>query len=97
MYICIVISNKTFERISKALGDPNRVAILQEIKRNKNCLFCSEIHELVNLAQPSISHHLKQLADAELIIPEKEGRNLKYALNKPVIDDYIDFLRRLNS
>ena len=91
------MTNKTFERISKALGDPNRLAILQEIKRRKTCLFCSEINELVNLAQPSISHHLKQLVDAELIIPTKEGRNLKYALNKEVIEDYITWLKTLKS
>jgi len=89
------MNNKTFERISKALGDPTRVAILQEIKRSKNCLYCTNIHELVNLAQPSISHHLKQLSDAELIIPEKEGRNLKYGLNKEVIEDYIMYLKNL--
>ena len=50
---------------------------------------------MLDLAQPSISHHLKQLVDAELLLPEKEGRNLKYTLNKAVLDDYIAFLSTL--
>lgn len=91
------MTNKNVERISKALGDPNRLAILQEIKRNKTCLYCSQINELVNLAQPSISHHLKQLVDAELIIPTKEGRNLKYSLNKEIIEEYITYLKTLKA
>lgn len=49
---------------------------------------------MLDLTQPSISHHLKQLVDADLLIPEKEGRNVKYVLNQKVLDDYID---RLNA
>lgn len=86
---------KKFERISKALSDPNRVCILQEIKKKNNCLYCTEIHDFVTLAQPSISHHVKQLTDADLIIPEKEGRNLKYTLNEEVLNEYIDYLNKL--
>lgn len=89
------MDSKKFERISKALSDPNRIVILQKFRKKKDCLHCSEIHDMLDLAQPSISHHLKQLVDADLLIPEKEGRNLKYALNKAVLDDYIAFLNTL--
>lgn len=89
------MDSKRIERISKALSDPNRVAILQKFKRKKDCLYCSEIHDMLDLAQPSVSHHLKQLVDADLLIPEKEGRNLKYQLNDTVLDDYIAFLNAL--
>ena len=89
------MDTKKIERISKALSDPNRVAILQKFKKKKDCLYCSEIHDMLDLAQPSISHHLKQLVDADLLIPEKEGRNLKYLLNDAVLDDYIAFLNGL--
>jgi ArsR family transcriptional regulator len=91
------MDSKKIERISKALSDPNRVAILQKFRRKKDCLYCSEIHDMLDLAQPSISHHLKQLVDADLLIPEKEGRNLKYLLNDAVLDDYIAFLNALKS
>ena len=91
------MDSKKIERISKALSDPNRIAILQKFRKKKDCLYCSEIHDMLDLAQPSISHHLKQLVDADLLIPEKEGRNLKYLLNDAVLDDYIAFLNALKS
>ncbi len=50
---------KSVEKISKALGDKNRLNILQHITKNGGCAQCSEIHDIINLAQPSISHHVK--------------------------------------
>jgi len=92
------MDSKKFEKISKALSDSSRIAILEKFKKKKDdCLYCTEVHDFLDLAQPSISHHLKQLVDADLLIPEKEGRNLKYLLNQPVLDDYIKFLSALKS
>ena len=88
------MDNKKIEKISKALADANRIAILQQLRKKKNCLYCSEINDLLNLTQPSVSHHMKQLVDADLLIPEKEGRNIKYQLNEKVLDDYIASLNR---
>jgi ArsR family transcriptional regulator len=53
------------------------------------------VNDLLDLTQPSVSHHLKQLVDAELLLPQKEGRNLKYVLNQQVLDDYITCLNDL--
>ncbi|AFD06119.1 ArsR/SmtB family transcription factor [Solitalea canadensis] len=86
---------KRVERISKALSDPSRIKILQSVSKKKTCLYCTEIGDIIDLAQPSISHHLKQLVDADLIISEKEGRSVKYRLNNEVIDDYTKFLTDL--
>ena len=85
---------KDIERISKALGDPTRLRILQEVKQ-REWMQCAEICGIIDLAQPSISHHLKQLSDAGLLIPEKEGRNLKYTIDKEVLSSYITFLSAL--
>lgn len=85
---------KQFEKISKALADPNRLMILKEIKKKKqNCLYCIDIYNKTSLAQPSISHHLKLLTDANLITSEKEGRTVKYSLNNEVFEEFITFLR----
>lgn len=89
---------KKFEKISKALADPNRLMIIKEIKKKKqNCLYCMDIYEKSTLAQPSISHHLKLLTDADLITAEKEGRQVKYSLNNQVFDEYIGFLENLKA
>lgn len=86
---------KRAEKISKALSDPTRLKILNEIKKKAVCLYCVELYDNINLAQPSICHHLKQLTETSIILSEKEGRNIKYTLNNEVIDEYIHFLQDL--
>lgn len=100
-YLCSQITripdmdNRKFEKVSRALSDASRIFILQQFKKKKGCLYCAEITEMLELTQPSVSHHLKQLVEADLLIPEKEGRNLKYILNQKVLNDYIDRLNAL--
>jgi ArsR family transcriptional regulator len=89
------MNNKKFEQISRALSDSNRITILQQFKKEKGCVHCADVNELLDLTQPCISHHLKQLVDADLLIPEKEGRAIKYILNKKVLDGYISDLNAL--
>jgi ArsR family transcriptional regulator, arsenate/arsenite/antimonite-responsive transcriptional repressor len=91
----MAMNAKIAGKISKALADPNRLAILKELKKQKNCLYCADIGDVIDLAQPSISHHLKLLTDTEIITSEKEGRNIKYKLNDKVLDEYISFLEDL--
>ena len=91
----VALTFKHFEKISKALGDCNRLKILHFISNKGGCGQCSDIHTVVDLAQPSISHHVKILIESGLIEPEKEGRNHKYTLNEPMLDLYINMLNDL--
>lgn len=83
---------KRVKKISKALADVSRLQILMEIRRKSSYLMCSDICEFINLSQPSISHHIKQLLEADLIGFEKEGRQMKYHINEEVFTDYINYL-----
>jgi len=91
----MAMNAKKAEKISKALADPNRLLILKEIKKQRECMYCSDLNDIVDLAQPSIAHHLKLLTDTELITSQKEGRYVKYSLNDQVLDEYIGFLQSL--
>ncbi len=44
---------KKVEKISKALADPNRLQILKSLHKNQACMYCSEINDIIELAQPS--------------------------------------------
>lgn len=90
-----MINSKKAGKISKALADPNRLLILKEIKKQKDCLYCVDLGDIVDLAQPSIAHHLKILTDNELVTSSKEGRNVKYKINNEVLNEYIGFLESL--
>ena len=79
---------KQIEKISKALSDVNRLRILQYMQQNQGKAECTEACNLLDLAQPSISHHIKKLIEAELINQHKIGRHSHYSLNHEVWDNY---------
>ena len=86
---------KQLEKIAKALSDANRLRILQHISKKGGCGQCADIQGILDLTQPSISHHIKILVEAGLIEPEKEGRNHKYNLNEKLVEDYTKAINHL--
>lgn len=80
------------EKITKALGDPYRIRIIEAIRKKRGWMQCSDILELTGLSQPTTSHHIKLLVEAELIIAEKHGRKMKYAINKDVFAAFTSYL-----
>jgi len=86
---------KQIEKISKALGDSNRLKILKAIQVQEGRLDCTVIVSSLDLAQPSISHHIKKLLEAELIESHKEGRFYSYSLRNEVLEEYLQALRKL--
>ena len=62
-------------RIFKALGDPTRVRLLSLIAAHDDGEACiCDLTVPVGLSQPTVSHHMKQLADAGLVTREQRGK-----------------------
>jgi ArsR family transcriptional regulator len=76
-----------FARIAKALADPRRFQILETIA---NCreVGCQRLCEQFPVAQPTMSHHLKELARAGLIEPWREGQFAFYRFRDDVLAEY---------
>jgi ArsR family transcriptional regulator len=94
----MILDHKKVERISKALGDPYRLKIMDMVKtqcQQNDWMQCACIGSNIELAQSTISHHISQLVDAELLIADKDGRNAKYQVNKEVLSAYVNFLNQL--
>jgi len=85
------IDHERFARIAKALADPRRFQILEEIA---NCreVGCQRLCEQFPVAQPTMSHHLKELARAGLIEPWREGQFAFYRFRADVLYDYVTAL-----
>ncbi|MEI0496614.1 ArsR/SmtB family transcription factor [Brachyspira intermedia] len=66
--------------IFKAFCDENRLQILDMIKNDEICA-CKLLEEL-KIVQSTLSHHMKILCDAEVVIPRKEGKWTYYSINK---------------
>jgi ArsR family transcriptional regulator, arsenate/arsenite/antimonite-responsive transcriptional repressor len=78
----------------KALADPARLQLLALIKSSENGEACvCDLTEPVGLSQPTVSHHLKVLADAGLVRREKRGIWAWYALVPERLAEIADVLR----
>lgn len=67
-------------RAFKALADPTRVRLLSLVAAAEGGEACiCHLTEPVGVAQPTVSHHMKQLVDAGLVTREQRGRWAYYA------------------
>ena len=69
---------KDFLKVMKALSDPNRVKIIKMLQHKLMCV--CEMQATLQIAQPSVSKHLKILEDAGLVMPHKDGMWVNYQL-----------------
>lgn len=75
------MERKELARISKALSDPTRLQIYEGISAHKE-RFCGQLVEKLGLTPGTISHHLKILADANLIETRRAGQFI-YLKSRP--------------
>jgi ArsR family transcriptional regulator len=68
-----------FIKVAKALSDPNRLKMLKMLQHKRMCV--CEIRAILEMAQPSVSKHLKILENAGLVCSEKDGLWVNYFLS----------------
>jgi DNA-binding transcriptional ArsR family regulator len=82
---------KAASRIFRALADPTRRQILQELKGRE--LAAGEIGARFPISGPSISRHLSILKSADLVSERREGNRILYRLEPERIAGAVgDFL-----
>jgi ArsR family transcriptional regulator, arsenate/arsenite/antimonite-responsive transcriptional repressor len=59
--------------VAKALGDPVRLQLVDVLRRHAGKVCVCELVPLFELAQPTVSHHLKVLRDAGIVGSERQG------------------------
>ena len=67
--------------ITKALGHPARIAILQFLIKTKSC-FCGDIVDELPLSQSTVSQHLAELKKAGLIKGSIDGPSVCYCIDE---------------
>ena len=71
--------------ISKALGHPARIAIIEYLMQVNECI-CGDIVNELPLAQPTVSQHLKELKNAGIIKGNIEGNSICYCIDEKTIE-----------
>lgn len=82
--------------VFKALADPSRLRLLSIIKASSSGSTCvCDLTEPLDLSQPTVSHHLKILVEAGLLLREKRGTWAYFSLAPGALEDVANLLVNL--
>ena len=87
----MTLTTEDFLRIAKALADARRLAILERIAARGDAA-CQHLCEEFPVTQPTMSHHLRLLADVGLIEMRRDGQYAHYRLRMDVVRAYLTTL-----
>ncbi len=79
------VANNEMANLFKALSHPARVAIVEYLLSVDTCI-CGDIVEVLPLAQPTVSQHLKELKNANIIKGSIDGTAICYCINPDTIE-----------
>jgi ArsR family transcriptional regulator len=77
----------------KALGDPTRLKIVELIANEELCV--CKIHEEFELSQPTISHHMKILENAGIVVSRRDGKWTRYSLDSLVMGGICEYIQNI--
>jgi ArsR family transcriptional regulator len=89
------MKTKKLAKVLKALSHQKRLELYLEVAKHterdfeasKNECFVCDIMESLNIGAPTVSHHLKELSNADLITTERRGKFLVARAKKGTLDE----------
>lgn len=86
--------DEALAKLAWAIAHPARVRILRVLLARQACI-CGELVDQMNLAQSTVSQHLKILKESGLIIGEIDGPKVCYGVNPVVLARLKEFVAAL--
>lgn len=83
--------------VFKALGDATRLEIVALVAEAREPLCACEIEAHFDLAQPTISHHLKILRKAGVLTSERRGTWIHYGIDPSLREQLLEFVGLLGA
>ena len=68
-----------------ALADPTRLDILRELAGTNQVCAC-DLTDCCSVSQPTVSHHLKVLREAGVVVSERRGSNIYYSVAPDLLE-----------
>ena len=82
--------------ILKALSDPKRFELLENIARSSCPLGCSNAREALAISPATLSHHIKELQTSGLIDVRREGKFHFLSIRPGVLEALSSYLQSLS-
>ena len=76
-------------KVFVALGDEHRQRILLTFDRDER-LTVGQIAQVATLSRPAVSHHLKILREAGVLLAERSGREVYLRVNRQMLEGALD-------
>jgi ArsR family transcriptional regulator, arsenate/arsenite/antimonite-responsive transcriptional repressor len=74
-------------KVAKALGDPVRMQLVDVLRKHAGKVCVCELVPLFDLAQPTVSHHLKVLREAGIVGSERQGLWAYYYVRPEALEE----------
>jgi len=75
-------------RVAKALADPIRLQLVDVLRKHAGKVCVCELTPLFEVAQPTVSHHLKVLRQAGIVDSEREGLWAYYYVRPEALGEF---------
>ena len=82
-----------FAKVARALADPQRLALMGRIAAEAE-VGCQSLRKTCPISQATVSHHIRELAEAGLVEVRREGKFAFFRAVPEVVDAYLAELRR---
>ncbi|MCG8606844.1 metalloregulator ArsR/SmtB family transcription factor [bacterium] len=84
-------------KLLKLLSEESKLRIMLLLAKDGPCTV-TEISETLQINQPTVSHHLSLLRNADVVVTNREGKNIFYDINEPLWREmgkqFFDYLQK---